>query len=89
MDIKGRVLHLNGDTLDNRKENLELVDVKSFKWLNSTRPVGCSGYRGVRWRGVDRRWIAEFRGRYVGGADTPEEAYWLYCREAEKYYNFF
>jgi HNH endonuclease/AP2 domain len=50
--------HINGDRLDNRKENLRVV----YRWQNRQNTVyrhpGTSQYRGVGWDKSRNKWIA-------------------------------
>jgi len=67
--------HINGDKLDNRGENLRVVDHKTN--LNAYMKLdkrNKSGYRGVSsYKG--NKWRARVgRGGYLGIYDTPEEA---------------
>lgn len=56
--------HINGDKLDNRKENLRLAS-RALNSINSARPYGhnkSSGIRGVHWSEGHQRWVASFTG---------------------------
>ena len=70
--------HLNGDRLDNRRENLRLA-TPSQNGLNRARPgrANRSGFIGVRKHSAGR-WSAqvqvERKQHYLGLFDTPEEA---------------
>jgi hypothetical protein len=80
--------HINGDTLDNRRINLREATA-SQNSCNSKRPKNnTSGFKGVSFaedRGKYRAQISLHRKTYMlGGFDTPEEAYAVYCAAASK-----
>lgn len=69
--------HINGNTLDNRKENLRIVD-KSQNNRNKICPTKSrSGYRGViqtpegRWKAYSKH---EGKFKHLGHHDSPESA---------------
>jgi hypothetical protein len=76
---KKDVDHINGDGLDNRRCNLRITD-RSRNMANQRRPVGPSGYRGVRQSnsGKCKPWSAIItvnrRLIYSCGHPTPEAA---------------
>jgi hypothetical protein len=71
--------HINGDKLDNRKDNLRLVNhAHNQQNRHGLNKRNRSGFRGVSWHSRDRRWQADLRanGRTVslGYFDTVEAA---------------
>lgn len=75
--------HINGDKLDNRRENLRVVNRSANEANKPSAPNVC-GYRGVmRSRGRYRARI-HFDGTclHLGGFDTAEQAAMAYDREA-------
>lgn len=68
--------HANGDILDNRRDNLRLVDRAGNS--QNRRTMGASGYRGVVWNRCAGKWQAQVgyggRSYYVGCFDTAEAA---------------
>lgn len=75
--------HINGDRLDNRWCNLREA---SATQNNANRPMHTnnrSGFKGVIWRKVPRKWEAKIRingkARFLGRYDTPERAFIEYC----------
>jgi hypothetical protein len=56
---RGRIVdHANGDSLDNRDENLR-VTTQSGNLANRRKVRGKSRYKGVWWNIQKRRWIAD------------------------------
>ena len=59
-DIKGlQVDHINGEPLDNRRENLRLVTSKENQWNAGPRINNTSGYVGVVWHKQTQKWNAQ------------------------------
>jgi len=62
--------HINGDSLDNRRENLRVCTVRE-NTANRAFATAC-GFHGVRKHGA--RWQARLLGKSLGMFDTAEEA---------------
>jgi hypothetical protein len=92
--IKGeQVDHINGDPLNNTRENLRLA-TSSQNLSNRRKPVNnTSGYKCVIWNKQSRKWQARTKqaGRiiYLGLFDTPEEAHAAYCAKAKELHGEF
>lgn len=76
--------HKNGNTLDNRRENLRVCTVAE-NFLNRRKTPGCktSPFKGVRWfrgkqKSLKKRWVGviSYKGKtyYLGYFATQEEA---------------
>lgn len=80
--------HINGDTLDNRKCNLRIVDHSQNMQNRKLGKNSSSGLRGVCWHRRDKRWTAYIKHRgkrvHLGYFKTKEQAYGAYCAAAEK-----
>jgi hypothetical protein len=50
--------HINGDTLDNRRENLRLVTARQNQANSRKRKEASSKYKGVAWHPVSGKWRA-------------------------------
>lgn len=80
----GEIDHINGDRLDDRLENLRVVDRAG----NSQNKVGAQinnrscGLLGATWNKQHRRWQAKIMANkvryHVGYFETPEEAHAAY-----------
>lgn len=80
--------HINGNGLDNRKENLRLLDNTRNQWNQSISTVNTSTYKGVTFSKKVGKWQAQVRiypKRYwLGYFDTAEEAGQAYEKFVEK-----
>jgi hypothetical protein len=57
---KGQVVdHINGDTLDNRRQNLRLCTNRENVINSKIRSDNTSGYRGVHWCTQKAKWKAQ------------------------------
>lgn len=87
---KGMVVdHINGNTLDNTRQNLRIVTHKE-NMSNQTKRVGSSKYRGVTFSKTQKRWKAQIqingKRTCLGSFKTEEEAGQTFLKAAEKYY---
>jgi hypothetical protein len=85
--------HINGDTLDNRRNNLRLA-ARDQNGQNRKIPRNnTSGFKGVIFDKQDRCWKARirFRGKqyHLGYFDTPEAAGQQYDRAARLFFRQF
>jgi hypothetical protein len=81
-----QVDHINGNRLDNRKENLRITSQQQNTFNAGLRSNNKSGYKGVRLRKDTKRWSASITHNYkeisLGCFDTKEEAAEAYNRKA-------
>ena len=70
--------HINGDPLDNRRENLRIVTVQQNSMNQTMRKTNKSGVSGVCWHKGNGKWEAtityKYKQIYLGSFDTLEEA---------------
>lgn len=76
--------HINGNTLDNRRDNLRVAN-RSQNMRNRGKPTSnTTGYKGVYKRSDVGRWIAAIKvnGKqiHLGYFDTAEDAYDAYLK---------
>jgi len=86
--------HINGDTLDNRKENLRICKHKENLKNQRIRKNNTSGYRGVYFNKSHKKWRAQIQDgegnrKYLGSFSTPEEAAKAYDTAAKEIYGDF
>jgi hypothetical protein len=86
--LPSQIDHINGVRTDNRPENLRAATPQQNQ-QNARRHVdGGSGFKGVHWHRVDRKWQARItvagRRRHLGYFDKPIEAHAAYVAAAQK-----
>lgn len=87
---KGMIVdHINGDKLDNRRENMR--NCSQADNLHNTRNLmrnNTSGYKGVSWDKTNQKWRAYIalnrKQKHLGYFDTKEEAAEAYFVAAKK-----
>lgn len=74
--------HINGDPLDNRKENLRLVEHKNNQKNQTTQQGTSSKFKGVYWSDKEKSWSVQIkengRCRTVRGVESEEIAGIIY-----------
>ena len=85
--------HVNGNGLDNRKENLRVVTRSQNRWNTFHNKRNTSGYKGAFFHKVTGKWAASIRifgkTRNLGFFNTKEDAASAYNQAAEKYFGEF
>ena len=67
--------HINHNTLDNRKANLNIVGIcENQQNRLGARKNSKSGVRGVSWDNKNQDWIVNVKGQYFGRTKNKEEA---------------
>lgn len=70
--------HINGNKLDNRRENLRPATKAQNAYNQSKNKSNNSGFKGVHWEELRGKWRArikiEGRNKHLGYFDTKEEA---------------
>jgi hypothetical protein len=91
---KGLVVdHINGNKLDNRKENLRVCSHTQNLWNSSYSKRGVSGYRGVSWCNTNQKWlsliICNGKRKQLGHFHCKHEAAKAYNQKAMELYGSF
>jgi len=86
--------HINGNTLDDRSENLRLATKSENAWNMRVNKEGCSSiYRGVGWHKGVGKWVAKItvHGKriHIGVFDDEIEAAKAYDEAAKQYHGEF
>lgn len=70
--------HLNGNGLDNRRENLRFCTQSENQRNRGADVDNTSGYKGVTWHKVKKKWMAQIKvnkkNTYLGLYSDPAEA---------------
>ena len=66
--------HINGDTSDNRIENLRGVTTTQNQWNSRLRSDNSTGFKGVTFDKRCGSFRAKASKKYLGSYNTPEEA---------------
>ena len=78
--------HINGNGLDNCKENLRICTKEENARNKAIHRRNTSGYKGVTWNKFNKKWMAQIRiGRkniYLGYFIDKEKAHQAYCESA-------
>lgn len=85
--------HIDGNPSNNRLNNLREASYAQNCRNRRINSNSTSGYKGVSWAQSDKKWRAGIRVDnkliYLGGFDTPEEAYAAYCKAAVQFHGEF
>lgn len=85
--------HVNGNKLDNRKENLRVVIHSENQRNKGKSKNNTSGFKGVNWNKKAGRWIANIKINknrlYLGSFLDKKLAYQAYCNACAKYHGEF
>lgn len=86
--------HINGNRLDNRRENLRLCNSSQNKCNRGPRKDNKSGYKGVSWHGQRQKWTVRIKtpyGKYLslGLYDDKKEAAMAYNKASVEYHGEF
>lgn len=79
--------HINHNTLDNRKENLRLATSMQNQQNKTMQKNNTSGFRGVSWSQVMKRWLACIYKTEDGKQKRYDIGYFEYKIDAAKAYN--
>jgi hypothetical protein len=82
--------HINGNSLDNRRDNLRLVTPQQNAMNRGPQINNTSGYKGVSWNKRSKKWqvsvrykceqTGKYKNKHIGLYDDKEEAARAYDR---------
>lgn len=85
--------HINGNPLDNRRDNLRLATSSQNNANKGLRKDNTSGFKGVHFEKHIGKYRAQIKHagvlRRLGSFDTPEEAHGAYCTAAREIWGEF
>ena len=88
-----RIDHINGNGLDNRKENLRIASRAENGMNRGKFAKTSSRYKGVRWHKCEAKWNAQIKskGRYIylGSYSNEEDAARAYDKAATEHFGSF
>ncbi len=80
--------HINGDSLDNRRENIREVNQAENQWNTGKKLNNTSGYKGVTWDKKYGKWSARITTnkvhKFIGYFNTSKKAGEAYATYAEE-----
>lgn len=93
LEVGEMVDHINGNGLDNRRENLRLAIDGDNVRSQRKRKDNISGYKGVTWDKDLKKWRARITYNskllHLGSFGTPQEAHEAYCNKAKELFGEF
>lgn len=86
--------HINGNKLDNRKENLRFCTISQNGMNRSHERKNKIGLKGVSWDKANKKWLVVIGygagiQKHIGRFSNPEDAHKAYCEAALKYHGEF
>jgi hypothetical protein len=85
--------HINGNPLDNRRENLRICTQQENSWNQRKRRTNTCGFKGVYWDKGAKKYQAQIckdgKRKYLGLFDCPEKAHEAYCKAAQELHGEF
>jgi hypothetical protein len=85
--------HINGNTLDNRRENLRICTQAENRYNSRKSKSNTSGYKGVSYSNYAKKWRSQIKRNnkiiHLGYFETPEKAYEAYVAASKKYHGEF
>lgn len=75
--------HINGNTLDNRKENLRICTRQQNSANSKKRRATASTYKGVSLDKRDGKWQAKIKQNYIGRFSSEQDAALAYNSAAQ------
>jgi hypothetical protein len=88
-----QVDHVNGDKLDNRKDNLRICNGTQNQGNMKIPKHNTSGIKGVSWHKATKKWVANIRinkkPKYLGSFSSKLDAKEIYTKFAKQYFGEF
>lgn len=89
-EINNQIDHINGNTLDNRKQNLRVVTSRQNGLNSSIRKDNTSGVTGVYWDKKKQKWLSRVfengKGNFLGYFDKFDDAVAARKKGEEEHY---